>query len=120
VHRQLSDSRAAWFEHLHCLIVPVVDDSSFFPFFALFLEFEVLLKDRSKAVALQHAGLVHDTILVCGKVLQVVEQRDIVTWGGTATNLNNLGNALMKPETFSRKRHLQSHLFLKPSQQPQG
>lgn len=93
-----------------------MDDGSFFSFFALFLEFEILLKDRSKAVALQHAGLVHDSILVCGKVLQVVEQRDIVTWGGTATNLNNLSRALMQPEIFSRKRHLQSHLCLKPSQ----
>lgn len=101
---QLSDCNPVPLEHLHCLIIPVVDDSSFLSFFALFLEFEILLKDRSKAVALQHAGLVHNGIFVCGKVLQVIKQRDIVTWWGTDTNLNNLCRVLTQAEIHFLER----------------
>lgn len=110
----------AWFEHLHCLIIPVVDDSSFFSLFALFLEFEILLKDRGEAVALEHAGLVHDGILVCREVFQVIEQGDIVTWGEADTDLNRLCRALMKTESTSRKRHLQPHLCLSPPSSPRA
>lgn len=97
-----------------------MDDCSFFSFFALFLEFEILLKDWSKAVALQHAGLVHNGILVCRKVLQVVEQRDIVTWEGTATSFNNLHRALMKAETSFLRDTYSSTFALNPPKSPRG
>lgn len=64
----------------HCLIVPVMDDCSLLPILSFLLELEVFLKDRGKTVPLQHARLMHNGVFGGGKMLQVIQQRNIVTW----------------------------------------